>query len=432
MNTSKVATALFPVALSAVLTAQQPGLPLRCGFQAAATSVGTPLDHPDCDYNQTNPSAAYAPTSLLRIPVVVHVIQNTSGTGNLSNAIVQSQITVLNEDYRAISGTPGAGGTDAMVEFFLATTDPNGQPTTGIVHYTNNTWFSDTGSYYNSIAWPTSRYLNIYTNSAGGGGVLGYVPDLPQGGSVLGTNADRVVILYSAFGRPSPLAPFDRGRTATHEVGHYLGLFHTFQGGCGSASCYTTGDRICDTNAESSAHFGCPGSASSCGTPDPFHNYMDYTDDTCMTNFTPEQVRRIRCTLQYYRPQLAQPAGPLASAASRSGAGNANSAFSATAPHLGQNASMNVVTILNNMNAATVVGYLSPATSPFQGQTILVDVASPQILLMPFQVNSIVCTWSYAVPVDPSFAGLPISAQGVMFDATSFRLTNAMDLMLGN
>lgn len=432
MNSSHAAAATIAVAVLVSLSpAQIQGMPNRCGFDAAAVVAGTPLDHPDCDYNQTNPSAAYAPTSVLRIPVVVHVIQSSAGTGNLSNATVQSQIAVLNEDYRALAGTPGAGGTDSMIEFHLATTDPNGQPTSGIVHYTNNTWFADAGNYWTSISWPTNRYLNIYTNNAGGGGVLGYVPDLPQGGSALGTTADRVVILYSAFGRPSPMTPYDQGRTTTHEVGHYLGLFHTFQGGCAAGSCYTGGDRICDTNSEQNPRFGCPGSATSCGTPDPYHNYMDYTDDTCMTGFTPEQVRRMRCTLQYYRPQLAQPAGPVASATSRTGAGNSNSAFTATAPHLGQNASMTVVTFLAGASAATVVGYLAPGNSPFQGQTVLVDLTSPQILLMPFQTGAVAVTWTYAVPNTQAFAGLPIATQALMFGA-SFTLTNAVDLVLGS
>jgi hypothetical protein len=134
-------------------------------------------------------------------------------------------------------------------------------------------------------------------------------PFLPAdgGGSGIGNNNDRVVVLWSAFGRNSPLPPFHQGRTATHEVGHYFGLEHTFNGGCSTATppgCYTSGDLICDTNSESSPVFGCPSSPSSCSTPDPFHNYMDYSDDTCMEEFTPEQSRRVRCTLEHWRTDL--------------------------------------------------------------------------------------------------------------------------------
>lgn len=298
--------------------AQIPGTNLfRCGTPDGTGPLLPSISASDCSYNLTNPSAAYDPVDVLDIPVVVHVIQNTSGTGSLTDARVQSQIVVLNEDFRALPGTPGAGGYDTKVQFHLATVDPSGNPTNGITHHTNNTWYADSGSYWNTIAWPTDRYLNIYTNNAGGGGTLGYVPDLPQGGSALNTLADRVVILYSTFGRPGTLVPYNTGRTTTHEVGHFLGLFHTFQGGCAGGSCYGGGDRICDTNNESQPVFGCPGSSTTCGSADPFHNYMDYTDDTCMTNFTLEQARRIRCTLRNYRPNL----GGTAATATSFGAG---------------------------------------------------------------------------------------------------------------
>lgn len=433
-------TASLSCLFGSVLLAQTPpsaGITVATGhgpLVRCATPSGFPTgggtDHPDCDYFQTNPSATYAPTTVLRIPVVVHVIQNTSGTGNLSNALVQSQITVLNEDFRAIASTPGAGGVDTKIEFFLATTDPNGAPTTGIVHYTNNTWFADAGNYWTTTAWNTARYLNIYTNQAGG--ALGYVPDLPQGGGVLGTSADRVVIEYRAFGRPGlGGSPYDRGRTASHEVGHYLGLFHTFDSGCGTASCYTTGDRICDTTSEANARFGCPVGAVSCGTPDPIRNYMDYTDDTCMTGFTAEQARRMRCTLVNYRSQLAQPAGPVASAIARQGTGNLNSSLIAGAPRIGTNATTSVITFNTGFQVAAVYGFLGAATLPFNGYTILIDTASPQIMNLPILVNPTICSWSWAVPNNQALAGLPIKTQGLLI-GTSFALTNAMDLVVGN
>jgi hypothetical protein len=394
---------------------------------------GAMLDNPDCDFNQTNPSATYAPTTIWRIPVVVHVIASASGTGNLTDTMVQSQIQVLNEDFRALAGTSGAGGVDSKIEFFLATTDPNGQPTNGIRRYSNNTWFADAGSYWNSIAWNPQRYLNIYTNNAGGGGTLGYVPSLPQAGGIAGTAADRVVILYSAFGKPAVGgAPYNLGRTCTHEVGHYLGLFHTFDNGCGSASaCYTSGDRICDTNPESQPRFGCPTTATSCGSPDPVRNYMDYTDDSCMTGFTAEQVRRMRCTLVSYRSQLAQPAGPVASATSRYGTGNLNTIFNATAPRLGQNATMSCVTFNSGYSAAMVVGFSGAATQPFQGYTLLVDTNSALVLQMPLLLNSIACVWNYTVPNVQALAGLSIKSQALLL-GQSFALSNAMDLVVGN
>ncbi len=225
----------------------------RCGTNELLLQAFDQVDTAgsnDCSFNNTNIRPEYDPlVEKYRIPVVVHVIQRTNGTGALTDARVQSQIDILNEDFLAIQGTNGAPGTDTQIEFYLATEDPNGNPTTGITRSTNNTWFNDGGAYYNTLAWNTNRYLNIYSNSASG--ALGYVPDLPQGG-IAGSNSDRVVVLYSTFGRNAPLSPFNLGRTATHEVGHYLGLYHTFAGGCGGSNCYTSGDRICDTNPESS------------------------------------------------------------------------------------------------------------------------------------------------------------------------------------
>ena len=266
-------------------------------FDQVATAGGA-----DCSFSRTNVLPEYDPSvEKYRTPVVVHIIQRTNGTGAISDARVHSQIDILNEDFLAIAGTNGAPGTDSQIEFYLAEIDPNGNPTTGITRSTNNTWFNDSGAYYNTLAWDTNRYLNIYTNSASG--ALGYVPDLPQGG-IAGSNSDRIVVLYSAFGLNPSFSPFHLGRTATHEVGHYLGLLHTFSGGCAGGNCYRRGDLICDTNDESSPTFGCPGSRTSCSSQAPIDNYMDYSDDRCMEKFTPDQSNRMRCSLINYRPNL--------------------------------------------------------------------------------------------------------------------------------
>lgn len=279
----------------------------RCGTHAHDEPVD-PVTNPrgvpsDCSYNNTTTASAYAPSNAkFRIPVVVHVIQRTNGTGYIPESRVRSQIDVLNEDFLAIAGTNGGPGFDTQIEFYLATEDPDGNPTTGITYSTNNTWYNDGGNYWNSLNWDTNRYMNIYTNSASG--ALGYVPGLPQQGTP-GTNGDRVVVLHSAFGRNSPIQNYNLGRTATHEVGHYLGLFHTFDGGC-----TVNGDRIADTNPESSPTYGCPGSRTSCSLPAPFDNYMDYSDDRCMDKFTHDQGFRMRCTLINYRPALYQTEDP--------------------------------------------------------------------------------------------------------------------------
>jgi hypothetical protein len=268
----------------------------------------------DCGATFTNPAAIYAPSVVLyRIPVVIHVIRASNGiTGNLTQARIDSQMQILNEDFKAIPGSNGQFGTDVQIEFYLATADENGTPSSGVTYHNNDTWFADGGSYWNTIAanWDPTRFLNIYTNNTTS---LGYVPFLPQTGSP-GSIADRVVVYYEAFGNNPSFPPFHLGRTATHEIGHYLGLYHTFQS-CGTASCYSSGDYICDTNAHSSPQFGCPPNGAQCfdGAPDPFRAYMNYTDDNCMQLFTPEQARRMRCTLEHWRPLLydiGEPAPP--------------------------------------------------------------------------------------------------------------------------
>jgi hypothetical protein len=280
----------------------------------------------DCSSSNTNPAAEYEPAggTTYSIPVVFHVLRRSNGAGDVSDALLNSQIDILNEDYRAMvgqsNGTPQIG-VDARIEFTLA----------GITRSNSNAWYNDSGTYYNTLAWDTTRYLNIYTNQAGGN--LGYAY-VPSGGGVVGQTWDRVVLNWRYVGRNAPGgAPYDQGRTATHEVGHYLGLYHTFQGGCATASmpgCYTSGDLICETNSESSAFFGC-GNRTTCGSPDPTDNYMDYTDDLCMNRFTAEQANRMRCTLSNFRVDLGDTGPTLPGAASSPSPGNGSSAVSVSA-----------------------------------------------------------------------------------------------------
>jgi len=276
----------------------------RCGTREPVLIPQDPgLSIADCGYASNAPQPEYEPSCWYDIQVVFHVIQNNSSTGFLSAQTIEDQIDVLNEDFNAIVGSPGEPGNEARIRFHLATTDPNGQPTTGITYSNNNNWFQDNGSYWNSLAWDTNRYLNIYTNAVPC--CYGYVSDFP-GNGVAGDVDDRVVLWWEAVGKqPTSGWPLNMGRTATHEVGHYLGLYHTFCGGCGSLSnCYGTADLICDTERQADPTSGCPSNPTSCGSPDPFHNYMDYTDDPCLWEFTPEQVNRMRCNLVYWRPDL--------------------------------------------------------------------------------------------------------------------------------
>ncbi|MEM7050591.1 MAG: zinc metalloprotease [Acidobacteriota bacterium] len=261
----------------------------------------------DCSFSSTTIQSEYDPSNgdTYTIPVVFHIISRTNGTGNIANTLITSQVDILNEDFRALAGTPGGPGTDTKIQFVLASTDPNGNATSGINRVTSNAYFTDPGpgafnDMKQALRWDTTRYLNIYTNDAAGN--LGYAT-FPQQDA--GSVNDGVVLLYSSVGRNSPGGGiYNQGRTATHEVGHYLGLFHTFQSGCGSASSpFTTGDLLADTERQSAPNYNCP-NASSCSSRDPIENYMNYTQDTCMDRFTGQQTNRMRCSLINYRSTL--------------------------------------------------------------------------------------------------------------------------------
>jgi hypothetical protein len=280
----------------------------------------------DCALDHTNPREEYEPADVLEITVIVHRIESVTGDGVFPDSLVRTQIDVLNEDFLALPGTPGSPGKDTRIRFRLATEDPDGNPTPGWTRTTNEFWFNDlpdpvNGTYYEALAWDTNKYLNVYTLSpvAPGGLILGYTY-LPQDG-VVGDDLDGVRCLWNAFGRPAGNEPYHLGRTVTHEVGHWAGLWHPFDNAntCDTAdppSCYDEGDCICDTKPDDASHGGCDPSDVSCGVPAPIHNYMEYTDDACMWEFTPEQARRMVCTLRHYRPQVYRvslvAAGPLA------------------------------------------------------------------------------------------------------------------------
>ncbi|PIY07626.1 MAG: hypothetical protein COZ18_16480 [Flexibacter sp. CG_4_10_14_3_um_filter_32_15] len=240
------------------------------------------------------------------IPVVVHVIYNTSAQ-NVSQAQIQSQIDVLNADFRRTNPdytlTPAefAGSVaDSEIQFVLATTDPNGNPTTGITRtQTNKTAFSTNDdmkfdSRGGKNAWDTQKYLNIWVCNISGG-ILGYA-QFPGSGAA---NTDGVVILTTGFGSTGNVnAPFNKGRTTTHEVGHWLNLRHIWgDGACGAD------DFVTDTPIAAASNGGCPSYPSkSCNnnggfTSDMFMNYMDYTNDACMYMFTTGQKNRMRAVL---------------------------------------------------------------------------------------------------------------------------------------
>lgn len=252
---------------------------------------------------------------IITIPVVVHVIHNGQPVGtapNITDPQVESQITVMNNDFRRLTGTPGFNnnpiGADVMVQFALAKVDPNGNPTNGInrVNLCQASWSTTA---INSTVKPTTQwdpalYLNMWSVQFSDPTLLGYA-QFPDASGLGGLNAsggaantDGVVCNYATFGSItyndgtfllSP--PYNQGRTMTHEVGHWLGLRHIWgDGGC------NVDDFCADTPNAGQPNFGCPAGTDSCPTSpgvDMIENYMDYTDDACMNIFTQNQKDRI-------------------------------------------------------------------------------------------------------------------------------------------
>ncbi|MDH4471395.1 MAG: PKD domain-containing protein, partial [Fluviicola sp.] len=270
-----------------------------------------------------------------QIPVVFHIIHSGEAVGsgtNISQAAVQSQIDVLNEDFRRIFGSNGwnthPAGADTQIEFCLAQRRPDGsaftagQPgvnrilystisatappySTAFVDATVKTWTYNGGVATATRGWDPNKYMNIWI-CALSGGILGYAqfPQSPIGGMGCGSPAvatDGVVFTSTSIGKSAVTGfagPYNEGRTATHEVGHWLGLRHIWgDGGC------TVDDYCNDTPEAAAANFGCPGGTNSCTAapdagPDMIENYMDYTDDLCMNIFTNDQKQRMRAVLE--------------------------------------------------------------------------------------------------------------------------------------
>lgn len=263
--------------------------------------------------------------TVITIPVVVHVLYNVSDE-NVSDQQIQSQITVLNEDFR-LSNTDSLLDThpfwpltaDSEVEFCLAQQDPNGNPTTGITRtFTDSTYFpnmwnekftSDGGK----DNWDPSKYLNLWVCNLGPSGTLGYAAFPSDLSSI--PEEDGVVIDYRCFGTTGTAGSGSfnvnhLGRTGTHEVGHWLNLRHIW----GDATCGD--DFVSDTPTHEGDNYGCPSfphnAGNSCGSDsngEMYMNYMDYVDDACMVMFSSGQATRMQATLSGTRSSLASSPG---------------------------------------------------------------------------------------------------------------------------
>lgn len=227
----------------------------------------------------------------ITIPVVIHVLYNTTSE-NLPDSRIQTQLAVLNEDFRRLNPDQTDDwkqAADVNIQFELAKFDPQGNPTDGINRrFTSKSFFNPNNQmkfakYGGADAWPADQYLNIWVCDLRGN-KMGYA-QFPGGPK----STDGVVIDYKYFGRTSANSPYGLGRTATHEVGHWLNLRHIW----GDGDC-NRDDYVHDTPRASYPSYGCQQGKVSCGSLDMVSNFMDYSYDRCMNLFTEGQKVRMR------------------------------------------------------------------------------------------------------------------------------------------
>ncbi|MBL0358535.1 MAG: zinc metalloprotease [Chitinophagaceae bacterium] len=250
--------------------------------------------------NRQNQQRDTSANELINVPVVIHVIYNTPAQ-NISDAQIMSQLEALNKDFSNQNedriNTPSVFSSlaaDTRIHFCLAQVDAAGKKTSGIIRtQTNITAFTADDAMKNKLsggdnAWDSKMYLNIWVCNLGARS-LGYAA-LPGGPA----DKDGVVIGFDVFGTVGNVrSPFNKGRTATHEVGHWLGLKHMW----GDTDCGD--DAVDDTPRQKTYNFGCPSfphvtECSQTANGDMFMNFMDFSDDACMNMFTIGQKKRMR------------------------------------------------------------------------------------------------------------------------------------------
>lgn len=296
----------------------------RCGYQPAGWNISPVLQaKAEQDYRQiieTQSAVIHAqarsPTTL---PVVVHLVYDGPGA-NLGNAQIQAAIGLLNEAFAETGPFADGAGADTDIRFCLASRDPQGNPTTGILPtpspLANLQMETQDGALKQLGAWDTEKYINIWVveeicSNTDGCAVAGYA-SAPW---MHGEQRDGIVVEAFVLSGST-----DFIKLLVHEIGHYLGLLHTFEGGCSNSDCLADGDRVCDTPPDNSvAVLPCGSAANTCQSDvnpadgnNPFttdqqdleNNYMDYSYLPCQTAFTSGQIARMAAMLDLQRALL--------------------------------------------------------------------------------------------------------------------------------
>jgi hypothetical protein len=233
------------------------------------------------DKKGSSPAAAAAAFSGASIPVYVHVMRDSKGGGDVTDNQINQQIAVLNQTY---AGQESSSAANTGFAFTLA----------GVDRFDNSQWHADrqSATYRSQTRKGDANALNIWLVDFKYLGIATFPWDYSRQGGI-----DGIRVHYNSL-PGGGIANYNLGETATHEAGHWLGLYHTFQGGCTS-----TNDEVSDTPAQSSATNGCPTGRDSCSLPglDPIHNYMDYSYDSCYDRFSSGQSSRMASMWTAYR-----------------------------------------------------------------------------------------------------------------------------------
>ncbi|MCF8239250.1 MAG: FG-GAP-like repeat-containing protein [Saprospiraceae bacterium] len=255
-----------------------------------------------------------ARSGILTLPIVFHIIHN-NGAENVADAAVMASVSNLNAAFQNVAPYGPSAGVATQFQFCMAQQDPNGMPTTGVDRFQNSLTVMDKDfqdlAVKDLVRWDPGCYINVWVvaeinSSASGNSVAGYAT-FPQSH---GTLVDGIVIEAKYLGS-NP----ENTVVLIHEMGHYLGLYHTFEGGCSNADCTQDGDRVCDTPPDqSTAHVACPIGMNSCTTDaqsgyssdqqDQIENYMDYSDLSCYDRFTQGQSDRMDFMFGQFRTSL--------------------------------------------------------------------------------------------------------------------------------